>query len=271
MVGQVLDYPSAECRQAFGPGKLHDASAKAGVGHLDAGVIRKAVRARAERLAAKKWMAFVALAAGLLMVGPAATVLKSKAADRLLMVEADQPTTPPTGQDKQAPPKAADPKKPGPTEKEPGKQDKTQRDKRKVRWQIIFSTGAGAGNDYLKQLDDLGALLAFEKGDDKYMVIRNLKEKLVRPVQEDIRKFDMIWWVDDKPQSVAALASALGIRPVPELFLAFFPAALEREMLDKELKAFQGKEEDIEETEFRVVLREGRYRPEVASQKRKKR
>jgi hypothetical protein len=146
-----------------------------------------------------------------------------------------------------------------------------QRDKRRVRWVLVFTTGPGKGSDYLKQLDSLGAILAYEAGDDKYMVVRNLKEKPVRPVQEDIRKFDMIWWVDDQPKSVRSLASALGINPPPEAFVAFFPAALEQELLDKELKVFQGKEEDIEETRFRLILRDGRYQPEVVSQRRKQR
>jgi hypothetical protein len=150
----------------------------------------------------------------------------------------------------------------------PGKGNLTQRAKRKARWVMVFNTSRGEGADYLRQLDGLGAILAFPTADDNYLVIHNLKEKPVRPVPEDIRKFDLIWWVDDKPRSVQSLAAAIGIYPPPDHFVAFFPLELERELLDKEMKYFRGSnEDDIEETVFNVVRRGSRYEPEVTNQR----
>jgi hypothetical protein len=61
---------------------------------------------------------------------------------------------------------------------------------------------------------------------------------------------------------------ALGIRPPPEHIVAFFPPELEKELLDKELKAFHGNEVDIPEnaeTTFRVERLSGKYVPVVQS------
>src|SRR5581483_10497656 len=146
----------------------------------------------------------------------------------------------------------------------PGKGNLTQRDKRKARWTMLFNVREGGGREYLRQLDGLGAILAYPTVGDNYMVIRNLKDRPIRPVAEDIRQFNMIWWQDDKPVSVDSLANALGISPPPEYIVAFFPVALEQQLLEKELKAFRGREEDIEETVFRIVPRGGGYEPEIA-------
>lgn len=151
----------------------------------------------------------------------------------------------------------------------PGKSTQTQRDRRRARWTMVFNTRGGQGQDYLKQLDALGAILAVPTSGDNYLVIRDLKEKPVRSVVEDIRQFNMIWWVDDMPQSVHSLAAALGI-PVPEHFVAFFPLALEQELLQKEQQAYRGNEDDIVETRFRVEWRSGHYEPVVSEVRRKR-
>ena len=52
-----------------------------------------------------------------------------------------------------------------------------------------------------------------------------------RPVNE--RGFPVPWfveWIDDKPDSVAGLARALGIKPPPH-FVVCFPSELEEELL----------------------------------------
>jgi len=153
----------------------------------------------------------------------------------------------------------------------PGKNNLTQREKRKARWVMLFTTSAGAGHDYLRQLEGLGAILAFPTGDDKFLVIRDLRSRPFRTVEEDIKTFNMIWWVDDKSRSVESLADALGVRPVPDYFVAFFPVKLENQLLEKELQAFRGNEEDIDETVFKVERRNGQYEPVVSQQKARRR
>jgi hypothetical protein len=149
----------------------------------------------------------------------------------------------------------------------PGTLDARRR-ARQQRWVMIFNTQSG--EDYLNQLAGLGAILAIPNGSDGFLVIRDLKRRPVQPRPEDIGQINRMSWNDDKPESVRSLALALGLRSVPEYIKAFFPTALEEELLQKELKAFRGKEEDIEETTFVIEKRDGRYVPRVQSQERKK-
>lgn len=135
----------------------------------------------------------------------------------------------------------------------------SQREKRQLRWVMMFDTRDGS--DYLRQLSGLGAILALPQGEGSYYVIRDLLKRPAVGMTEDLGKLDRIYWIDDKPQSVASLANALGIPP-PPLIAAFFPQSLEKELLDKELAYFQrrkpnGQEDEILETRFRVLPRGG--------------
>src|SRR6266852_5914958 len=107
-----------------------------------------------------------------------------------------------------------------------------QREKRQLRWTMIFNTRSG--EDYADQLKGLGAILAIPGPNGEYLVIRD-PDRRRRPVQttrEDLKELNRIYWVDDKPQSVASLAMALGIHPVPDHIVAFFPESLEKDLLD---------------------------------------
>jgi hypothetical protein len=60
---------------------------------------------------------------------------------------------------------------------------------------------------------------------------------------------------------------ALGIKPVPDHVVAFFPEKLEHRLLEIEL-AYKGlKEDDIFETKFNVRKVGGGYEPVVVEQK----
>jgi hypothetical protein len=149
----------------------------------------------------------------------------------------------------------------------PGKANMSQREKRKNRWVMIFNTRDGY--DYLNQLKGLGAILAIPDG-DSFRVIRDLKRRPVEAKYEDLSKINRIYWIDDKPESVRSLTSALGLGETPPYIVAFFPLDVEKDLLDKELKAFRGKEDDIEETVFKVEQRGGSYEPVVTDQRRKR-
>jgi hypothetical protein len=141
--------------------------------------------------------------------------------------------------------------------------------KRLQRWTLVFSTNDG--EDYLKQLRSLGAILAVPLGENQFLVIRDLAKPEGGKV-EDLAKIDRIFWVDDKPKSVGPLAKALKLKAEPAYVVAFFPKELEEELLDKELTHFRktkpkGTEEEIEETHFRVEKKGDKYKPVVALQK----
>jgi hypothetical protein len=150
----------------------------------------------------------------------------------------------------------------------PGKANITQREKRKNRWVMVFNTNDG--DDYLRQLRGLGAILAIPDDQNGYLVIRDLTQRPVMPKPEDLTKINRIYWIDDQPRSVQDLSRALGLSPVPPLIVAFFPVELEKELLEKELAVFRGREDDIKETVFTVRRRGNTYEPVVSRQEGKR-
>jgi hypothetical protein len=135
----------------------------------------------------------------------------------------------------------------------------SQTAKRRLKWTITFSTSSG--QDYLRQLNALGAMLAIAvPPENEVKFVNNLYSRPVRWEKQDLGQLmrDRIYWIDDRRDSVEQLAGALGLDFVPERVGAFFPKELENRLLQKEL-AHQGKrEEQIRETRFQVVMRGAR-------------
>jgi len=136
-----------------------------------------------------------------------------------------------------------------------------QREKRVLRWAMTFSTQNG--NDYLNQLHGLGAIVAIPQDGDRFLVIRDLKNPRAGKI-EDLSSINRIYWVDNKPQSVQSLSTALGLSQIPTFFVAFFPKELEDKLLEREmafLKQRYGKNDEnlIHETKFDVLRAGGGY------------
>jgi hypothetical protein len=148
----------------------------------------------------------------------------------------------------------------------PGTGTAEERAKRVLRWVLIFNTRNG--QDYANQLESFGAFLAIEPAnpDDDFLVIRDLRNRPVRPAPEDVTKIHRIFWVDDNPASVRSLSQALGLPP-PQKFYAFFPAEVEADLLEKELSYRNKKESEITETRFEVRRRGDGYVAVVVSQR----
>jgi hypothetical protein len=142
----------------------------------------------------------------------------------------------------------------------------SQREKRKLRWTMVFSTRDG--RDYLKQLESLGAILAIPQPDGSYLVVRDLKHPETAKI-EAVDQFKEIYWRDTDPDSLKRLAPVLGLKSLPAEIVAFFPQKLEDDLLTKELKHFKGPEEKIKETHFEVEWRNGKYQPVVVFQSRR--
>jgi hypothetical protein len=141
----------------------------------------------------------------------------------------------------------------------------TQREKRMLRWTMIFDTNNGP--DYLAQLRGLGAILAVPVNEEKREF--KLVKRLTPPAQledEDVAKINRIYWVDDKPESVRDLMAALGVKIRPSYFVAFMPLELENKLFEMEKAAATGRtEDDIRETKFKVVRKGDQYVPVFAS------
>jgi hypothetical protein len=137
----------------------------------------------------------------------------------------------------------------------------TRREQRMIRWTIQFDTQTG--EEYLRQLQGAGAILAVPKTPDgrEYWVIRDLKSKPAKLLDEDVSKIERIFWLDDKPRSMESLGRALGLAQVPSRVVAFLPEETEKKLFEAE-KGFRGaKEEEIEETTFQFKVTGGGVPP----------
>lgn len=153
-----------------------------------------------------------------------------------------------------------------------GKGTLSKREKRNIRWTLLFNTSSA--RDYVSQLQGLGAFLAFPVGQGQqgldYAVVRDLSSRPVKMAREDIYQLNRIRWFDDNPESVGGVMSVLGIRlpAPPPHFIAFMPQELEDKLLELELKYLKKKdrnrtEDDIKETKFRLNRRGKEYEPQV--------
>jgi hypothetical protein len=154
--------------------------------------------------------------------------------------------------------------------KGPGVSERTR--ERQRRWTLIFNTRDG--QDYVRQLNALGAILVYPDPQEKneFRVIRNLRERPVTAKIEDVAQIQRMYWVDDTETSVRSLSAALGLKPTPPGFGMFFPADLEPRLLKLELTYRGRAEQEIEETKFEVFKNpEGQYDIRVISQTPKRR
>lgn len=141
----------------------------------------------------------------------------------------------------------------------PGKGNLTQREKRMLRWHMLFDTQDG--NDYLSQLRQLGAILAIPLGaGDPANTEFGLVRELRRPAtvrREDVRKVQRIYWIDDNARNVQAIMAALGINMAPGYFVAFMPEKLEQNLFEIEKEYMDrhhpgANEDQIQLTKFKL-------------------
>lgn len=153
----------------------------------------------------------------------------------------------------------------------PGTGKSNRRGRRVLRWTVNFNTQSGA--DYVRQLNLMGAILGVPDTKGKLMVIRDLNERPARPAYENVRDINRIFWVDDRAESARSVAETLQLDIIPSQIVAFYPEAIEKQLLDTEMtygkKYKRLKEEDISETVFNVAFRAGKPVFTVVSQRGK--
>ncbi len=139
------------------------------------------------------------------------------------------------------------------------------RGERMLRWIMVFNTTNGS--DYLSQLMDLNARLAFPDPNKagKFLVISNLGAKPITTMELDLSSVSDIFWVDDKAQSVNNLSRAMGLQIKAEAFVVLMPVSVEEKLQKLEKASLQGaKEDDIQETRFTISKTGGKYEPAKA-------
>ncbi|MCI0463725.1 MAG: TIGR03067 domain-containing protein [Gemmataceae bacterium] len=142
--------------------------------------------------------------------------------------------------------------------------DTVQRQQRQLRWTLRFDTRDG--RNYLRQLQALGAILAIPDEESQFRVIRDLSQRPAQGKIEEIAQLNRIYWIDQKPHSVASLSLALGLAAPPRFLVAFFPEKVEQDLLRLELAHVGRKEEEIAETHFEVVKKGDGYELKVRAQ-----
>jgi hypothetical protein len=147
---------------------------------------------------------------------------------------------------------------------------------RALRWTMVFNRQDG--QDYRRQIAGLTAqmkektIVAIKEPDGRYRVFRDLESD--RPVSaiEDLSTIQLIFWVDNKPDSVRALSQALGLAQPPPSIAILFPEELENKLLRIELahaSLRDDQEEEIKETRFGIVHKGSTYEPVVTGQRLK--
>lgn len=142
------------------------------------------------------------------------------------------------------------------------KKDNPERARRCACWSLRFNTADG--QDYARQLSDLGAWLAIPVAEGRFEIIRDFtKRPLTFDVEENIGSINRVFWTDDNAGSVRGLASALGLNSRPAYVIALFPEKVEKRLieLERKLAAKNGRAENqISNTTFEIrKLSDGRY------------
>ncbi len=136
---------------------------------------------------------------------------------------------------------------------------------RNKRWVMSFSTIGG--QDYLRQLSALGAIVVAEFTDGTRIMYSKLDASPVPAESIDPQIYNRMVWVDDRPGAISELAGAMGIERTPSAMRVYFPTSIEVELLKKELSHKGKKEEEIHSTVFRVFSQGKGYRIVVSEQK----
>jgi hypothetical protein len=154
----------------------------------------------------------------------------------------------------------------------PGGEGADSTQARNLRWVLRFNVTDG--QDYLDQLKAMGAEILIPLADQNYLIVPDLnKPKDYTSVTEEglQRLAKKIKFSDSRSAEVKAFCRALGLDNLsPKEFWAFFPKELEAELSKKELGYANRRPEDIEETVFRVTLRDGKYEIKAVEQKVKR-
>jgi hypothetical protein len=139
----------------------------------------------------------------------------------------------------------------------------TGRAARPARWIINFKFNDV--NDYLRQLEGLGATLAFPAQGDKWKFYPKPSSSRGQVETKDLSDESRLYWVNEDAEMARQLAAALGV-PGAQFVTIFLPASLEDRMLKLELEYNGLEEEEIASTRFQCYSSGSGYDVKVVSQ-----
>jgi hypothetical protein len=134
---------------------------------------------------------------------------------------------------------------------------------RAARWVLI--TQAGGVRGYLAQLDGLGAVFAVPGSGDKWRYFRNVTGGNRTPEERDLSNDNRLFWTSERPSMTREFCDFVGI-PAAAMLVIFLPIELEDRMAELE-KAYKGLSDDqIAQTRFQAIQKDGRYDVMVVGQ-----
>lgn len=134
---------------------------------------------------------------------------------------------------------------------------------RPSRW--ILAHPEGSIEQHLAEYEGLGATLAFPSQGEKWRFFAKPSSEPRKSELKDLDTESRLYWVNDEPRAVSAVANALGV-PSANLYTMFLPTALEEKMLKLELAYKNLEEDEIRSTRFEIVKRGSGYDIIVVSQ-----
>ncbi len=124
----------------------------------------------------------------------------------------------------------------------------------------MFSTSSP--DDYLRQLRDLGAIIAVPEPDGDFLVFRDLKVRPLVGRKENGSQLPKIQYSDNDERTITGFVRLLGLRTTPPYFMAFFDQDLEDELRELEQRHYKGPESNIVQTFFQFErMANGKYKP----------
>lgn len=134
---------------------------------------------------------------------------------------------------------------------------------RAARW-VLIAQGPDI-RSYLAQLDGLGAAFAVPGSGDRFRYFRNVASSNRTSEERDLGGENRIFWSFEKPSMIREFCQYVGISGA-DMLVIFLPVEVEQRMAELE-RSYKGLSEDqIAQTRFRVVPKDGRYDVAVAGQ-----
>jgi hypothetical protein len=134
---------------------------------------------------------------------------------------------------------------------------------RPARWILNFNFDNV--DEYLRQLEGLGATVAFPGTGDKWKFYDKPHSNRKKFETKDLSTESRLYWVNEDPAMASQLASAMGLSGA-QFITIFLPASLEEKMLARELEFMNLEEEDIASTRFQCAPAGSGYDVKVVSQ-----
>jgi hypothetical protein len=139
----------------------------------------------------------------------------------------------------------------------------TGRAARPARWIITFNFSGV--DDYLEQLEGLGAVVAFPAQGNNWRFFSKPSSKRTLSVTRDLATESRFYWVNDDSTMAHRVATALGLSGA-QFLTVFLPLELEERMVELETSYMNLEEDEIASTRFQCIPAARGYDIKVAGQ-----